>query len=192
MELPSGGRAQGVDRQPDPADRLLERSLVWDNHGCMPLRPDDDTFLPQLERYARAGVDVCGLNVAFDGVPWERAISMLASFRRWIRAHASHYSLVGSIADIRRARRERKLGIFFDIEGGAALNGHLGMVELYRDLGVRWMLIAYNRNNALGGGCQDDDHGLTAFGRRVVAGPRTVRPATILRSEERRVGKECW
>ncbi len=43
------------------------------------------------------------------------------------------------------------------------------MVELYRDLGVRWMLIAYNRNNLLGGGCQDVDRGLTKFGRTVVA-----------------------
>src|SRR6202012_3356047 len=30
------------------------------------------------------------------------------------------------------------------------------------------MLIAYNRNNALGGGCQDVDRGLTRFGRAVV------------------------
>jgi membrane dipeptidase len=41
-------------------------------------------------------------------------------------------------------------------------------VELYRDLGVRWMLIAYNKNNPLGGGCQDDDRGLSRFGRAVV------------------------
>src|SRR3546814_3270743 len=35
-------------------------------------------------------------------------------------------------------------------------------------LGVRWMLLAYNRNNMLGGGCQDEDIGLTAQGRRVL------------------------
>lgn len=34
---------------------------------------------------------------------------------------------------------------------------------------VRWMLLAYNANNRVGGGCQDDDGGLTAFGRAVVA-----------------------
>ena len=31
------------------------------------------------------------------------------------------------------------------------------------------MLIAYNRNNRVGGGCHDDDGGLTAFGRQVLA-----------------------
>jgi len=147
---------------------LLERSLVWDNHGCMPLRPGDESFLPQLSRYAKAGVDVVGLNVGFDGVSWERTVPMLAGFRHWIRAHSRRYVMVETVSDVRRARRQGRLGVFFDIEGGSALNGQLSMVELYRDLGVRWMLIAYNKNNLLGGGCQDDDRGLTKFGRQVV------------------------
>jgi len=151
------------------ARRLLQQSLVWDNHGCMPLRPDDTRFLPQLARYARAGVKVVSLNVGFDAVPWEQTTPMLAHFRRWLRHRPRRYALVETVADIRRARRNGKLAVFFDIEGGSALHGQLAMVELYRDLGVRWMLIAYNRNNALGGGCMDRDRGLTKFGRRVVA-----------------------
>jgi membrane dipeptidase len=150
------------------ARRLLEQTLVWDNHGCMPLRPHDTAFLPQLMRYAKAGVDVVSLNVGFDAVAWENTPQMLAMFRHWIRSHPGRYRLVETVADIRRARRERRLGVFFDIEGGGALNGRLEMVELYRDLGVRWMLIAYNRNNQLGGGCMDVDRGLTRFGRQVV------------------------
>ena len=39
---------------------------------------------------------------------------------------------------------------------------------MYRELGVRWMAMAYNINNRVGGGCQDDDPGLTPFGRAVV------------------------
>jgi len=42
------------------------------------------------------------------------------------------------------------------------------MVSLYHALGVRQMLFAYNRNNAAGGGCHDDDVGLTEFGRAVI------------------------
>lgn len=147
---------------------LLRDALVWDNHGCMPLRPDDETFLPQLERYRRAGVDVIALNVAFDAVPWENTVRMLAHFRHWLREHADDYVPVETVADVERARREGKLAVTFDIEGGSALVDQLSMVQLYYDLGVRWMLIAYNLNNALGGGCQDDDQGLTGFGRRVL------------------------
>jgi membrane dipeptidase len=156
-------------RTTERSRRLLARSIVWDNHGCMPLRPVDSRFLPQLERYRRAGFDVVGINVGFDAVPWTNTIAMLGHFRRWIAAHPRRYALVGTVADIERARRTGKLGVFFDIEGGASLDGRLSMVELYYDLGVRWMLIAYNRNNLLGGGCQDDDRGLTRFGRQVLA-----------------------
>lgn len=145
----------------------LSGTIVWDNHGCMPLRPDDERFLPQLARYARSGVRIAALNVGFDAVPWAQTFQMLAQFRHWIRRHPRQYRLVETVADVRAA--DRRLGIFFDIEGGSALNGQLSLVELYRDLGVRWMLIAYNRNNLLGGGCQDVDRGLTKFGRAVVA-----------------------
>lgn len=134
----------------------------------MPLRPADTSFLPQLARYARSGTNIVSLNVGFDAVPWENTVRMLASFRHWIRQHPDAYLLIDSVDDILRAKAEHKLGVTFDIEGGCSLGGQLSMVELYRDLGVRWMLFAYNRNNALGGGCQDDDHGLTAFGRQVV------------------------
>src|SRR5258708_5930901 len=89
---------------------------------------------------------------------------MLASFRRWIGARPRAFSLLSTPGDF--ARLQGRLGVFFDIEGGSALSGQLSMVELYRDLGVRWMLIAYNKNNALGGGCQDVDRGLTPFGRQ--------------------------
>lgn len=147
---------------------IFERALVWDNHGCMPLRSHDASFLPQLDRYRRAGVDVVTLNVGLDALPWQDAVLMLAHFRHWLRQHSDRYLLVERLEDIERARREAKLGVMFDLEGGCALNGQLSMVELYYDLGVRWMLFAYNRSNALGGGCQDDDGGLTPFGRQVL------------------------
>lgn len=146
-----------------PAD-----ALVWDNHGCMPLRPADDGFLPQLQRYREAGVNVVSLNVGFDGLPWENTLRVLAHFRRWISRRPDAYALVRGVADVERAKAANQLAITFDIEGGSALGGQLDMVSLYYELGVRWMLIAYNRNNELGGGCQDDDQGLTDFGRAVV------------------------
>ena len=46
------------------ARELLRTAVVWDNHGCMPLRADE-SFLPQLERYRKSGVNVASLNVGF-------------------------------------------------------------------------------------------------------------------------------
>lgn len=147
---------------------LMSRSLVWDNHACMPLRPHDASFLPQLERHRAVGTNVVMLNVGFGEQGIEEHIRMLASMRDWLARHADHFRLIESIDDIEAARDAGQLAVGFDIEGANAIADQLSLVRLYRDLGVRWMLIAYNRNNRAGGGCQDDDCGLTEFGRRMI------------------------
>lgn len=148
--------------------QLLSDALVWDNHQCMPLRPEDESFLPMLQRSKAAGCDVVSLNIGFDATPWEQGIKLVATMRRWVMQRPDEYILVESVVDIERARRENKMGVTFDLEGGVALDDHLPMVQLYYDLGVRWMLPAYNLNNSLGGGCNDEPAGLTDFGRDVV------------------------
>ena len=148
--------------------QLLESSLVWDNHACMPLRPDDTSFLPQLARYKSAGVSLAILNVCFDLQPPESAFTMLASFRHWIGRRPESYVLAQTTDDVESARTNGKLAIAFNIEGGRAVEAHPGLVEIFYKLGVRWMLIAYNKNNKLGGGCQDEDCGLTEYGRQII------------------------
>lgn len=147
---------------------LMAKTIIWDNHACMPLRPEDDSFLPQLARFKASGVSLVSLNVSFDMQPPESAFTMLASFRHWLRNHADDYVLADNVADIETAKAEGRLAVVFDIEGGRAVEAHPGLVEIFYRLGVRWMLIAYNKNNRLGGGCQDEDRGLTDYGRRVI------------------------
>jgi membrane dipeptidase len=161
-------KAAGV-QVPDKSDiqSLIKTSYVWDNHTCMPLRFNDD-FLPQLTRARKSGFDVVALNVGFGDMNAEQHLKQLAYFRRWLKMHADDFLLVTKADDVKTAKLSGKLGVFFDIEGANALEDRLELVELYYDLGVRWMLIAYNKNNRVGGGCQDDDQGLTDFGRAVI------------------------
>jgi membrane dipeptidase len=147
---------------------LLHRTICWDNHSCMPLRPGDATFLPQLERLRQAGVSVVSLNISFDVADPHEAFPLLATFRHWINAHAEHYLLVDTVADIEAAKASGRLAVMFDIEGGNAVAAHPGLVEIFYRLGVRWMLLAYNKNNGLAGGCMDDDRGLTDHGRQII------------------------
>ncbi|MGH8138809.1 MAG: dipeptidase [Steroidobacteraceae bacterium] len=147
---------------------LTGRTILWDNHACMPLRPEDQSFLPQLSRYKAAGVSLVSLNVSFDLEPPEKAFEVLASFRHWIGRHPEDYLLAETVADVETAKRDGRVAVMFDIEGGRAVESHPGLVEVFYRLGVRWMLIAYNRNNKLGGGCQDEDWGLTDYGRQII------------------------
>jgi membrane dipeptidase len=131
------------------AAALFEEGLVWDNHACTTVKPANAESLSELRRYRASGVDVVCINVGFDAAPREDAIVLIADFRRWLRAHTEGYAFIESVEDIERARKQGRLGVCFNLEGGCALFGHASMVSLYYDLGVRWMLFAYNRNNAL-------------------------------------------
>ncbi|MFV3314646.1 dipeptidase [Pseudomonas sp. NY15374] len=146
----------------------LSSMLVWDNHVCMPLRPHDHSFLDQLQWHHRNGTDVVMLNVGFGDDSIEAHLRMLASLRAWLAARPAQYRLIRSVADIHAAREAGQLAVGFDIEGANAIGDQLSLIELYRDLGVRWMLLAYNQNNRAGGGCQDDDPGLSDFGRAML------------------------
>lgn len=152
---------------PGPRAQARRASLVWDNHGCMPLRADA-TFLPQLERYRKAGVNVVSLNIGMADLPLVEHLRILSFMRRWITQRADIYRLVSTVEDVGRCAADGKLGIVFDIEGMRPVHEDRSFVQTFYELGVRWMLIAYNRNNAAGGGCLDTDLGLTDLGRALI------------------------
>ena len=149
------------------ARALLRSAIVWDNHGCMPLRADA-TFLPQLERYRQSGVNLVSLNVGDSNVPLFEHLRVLSIMRQWLATHSDSYRLVATVADIKRCKEEGKLGIVFDVEGMFPVQDDPSFVQTLYELGVRWMLIAYNHNNKAGGGCLDVDTGLTVIGRTII------------------------
>jgi membrane dipeptidase len=158
---------------PDPtasaARRLIDATPVWDHHACLPLRPLDPSYLPQLARHKAAGFDAVTVNVGFGEQGPEAHLRMLAALRHWLLARPDEYLLLQQADDVERARATGRLAVGFDIEGTNAIGDQLSLIQLYHDLGVRWMLMAYNVPNRVGGGCQADDGGLTAFGRAVLA-----------------------
>ncbi|MFM8345002.1 MAG: dipeptidase [Betaproteobacteria bacterium] len=151
-----------------PARRLIDSVLVWDHHACMPLRPHDMSFMPQLSRHLAAGFNAVNLNVGFGEQTPEQHMAMLMAMRAWLADRPDEYLLVRTAGDIELARQSGRLAVAFDIEGLNAIGDRIDRVQTYYDLGVRWMLLAYNTPNRAAGGCQAVDEGLTAFGREVV------------------------
>jgi membrane dipeptidase len=150
--------------------RVLHGSaLVWDNHTCFPLDKVKE-FLPELDRFRASGVDVVAINIGDSNITLEAQMRMAAEVRHYILAHPNEFVLISKVADITRAKAEGKLAIFFDVEGGFAMGDQLSVLQLYVDLGVRWMLLVYNSRNRIGSGVHDaQDEGLTDFGRQVIA-----------------------
>lgn len=153
------------------AKRFLKSTLVWDNHACMPLRWNDMGFMPELERLQKIGVDVITLNIGYGEQTIEEHVRSIAAFRNWLKSQDDKYYLAQSLSDIDTARQQGKLAVLFDIEGTRGIGDQVSLIEMYYDLGVRWMLMAYNRRNLVGGGVHDDNDvtGLTDFGRDVIS-----------------------
>ena len=147
------------------AQALYADTFVWDAHAGFESWPTTD--LRNLAIWRDAGVDFLSVNVGYDVQRWTDTIRVLAAFRRWLDA-SDDFALVGSIAEVRAARAAGRMAVAFDLEGMNALDGDLDLLYLVHTLGVRQILFAYNRNNIAGGGCHDEDIGLTDFGRTAV------------------------
>jgi membrane dipeptidase len=141
---------------------------IWDAHGCPPRGAGAD-LLATLKRYKDAGFDAVTVNVGDSYYDLAAVMKTLAYFRHQLSRNTSTYVLVDGVDDVRTARERGKLAVSFDVEGAASLGDRLELVDVYYDLGVRWMAFAYNIGNQFGAGCHDAvDNGLTMLGRRLV------------------------
>jgi len=148
------------------AQQIHNRALVWDTHACFPLNPNSD--LTELKRYSDSGVNFVSLNIGMDMDSFETVMQVLARFRNHIVSHSEKYILALTVKDIQAARESSRLAIAFDLEGSEPLLGNLNMISFYYDLGVRQMLLAYNKDNRASGGCMEGNIGLTGFGKDVI------------------------
>jgi len=138
----------------------------WEAHACLPLIPGQD--MSGLARYRDAGFHHVSVNVGMDMTPFATVMQVIAGFRNWLSQHHGAFVLAGTSADLNEARKSGKLAISFDLEGSNMLLQDPAMVGLYGALGVRQLLLAYNRDNACAGGCHGAGTGLTPLGRDVV------------------------
>ena len=145
---------------------MSQPPLIWDSHACLPLHPDIDFAV--LDRHRRAGVSYVSINVGMDMNPIDQVMRVLASFDAQLRARPDLFVAVDRIDDVRRAHADGKLAVAFDLEGALPLLGRPEMVAVFRRLGVRQIHFAYNRNNAIAGGCYDEPQGLSELGRRML------------------------
>jgi membrane dipeptidase len=149
-----------------PAQQIHERALVWDTHACFPLKPNAD--LGELKRYKDNGVNFVSLNIGMDMDSFENVIHVVARYRNYIASHTDDYVLALTVNQLREAKESGRLAIAFDLEGSDPLLGNLNMISFYYDLGVRQMLLAYNKDNRASGGCMEGNIGLTNFGKDVI------------------------
>ncbi len=101
--------------------------------------------------------------------PFETTVRDAAHWDTLIAAHPRDLIKILSVADIARAKAEKKIGLIYGFQNCAMMGNDATRVDLFHDLGVRVFQLTYNNENQLGGGSMaPETHGLTSFGREVV------------------------
>ncbi len=86
-----------------------------------------------------------------------------------INRDPEHLMLIRSADDIIRAKKENKMGVFFFHDNCQCLQGEIGMLELYYNLGLRQQGLCYNYRNSVGDGCSEPSNGgLSLFGEKCI------------------------
>ena len=84
-------------------------------------------------------------------------------------AHQDFLIHCKGVEDIRRAHAEGRVAWVATIEGAMMIENELDRIEVLYGFGVRSMGVTYSESNSLGSGLKEEnDGGLTSFGRRAV------------------------
>ncbi len=168
------------------AQQIHRRAIVIDTHNDVTTPMTNDDFdlsgtPPPPYRTTIARMKEGGLTGEFFSLyikPWyvqnggaaRRTLDMIDSVYRAIERHPNDLMLATSVADIRRAKRQGKVGALMGIEGGHAIEDSLPALREFYRLGVRYMTLTWNNTNnwADAGRGEKKHNGLTEFGKEVV------------------------
>jgi microsomal dipeptidase-like Zn-dependent dipeptidase len=121
-----------------------------------------------LEELRGGGINAVHATIVY----WEDArqtLSLLADWNRRFRDHGDLIRPARSGEDIRAARKEGRIAFVLGAQNCTPIEQDLGLVEVFRSLGLMIMQLTYNNQSPLGAGCYETvDSGLTRFGREVV------------------------
>ncbi len=93
----------------------------------------------------------------------------IARWKCWLAENDDILLQVHEVEDIRRAKKEGRVGIVLGWQNTFAIESEIYRLQLFRDLGVRFMQLTYNTQNLVGSGCwESKDNGLTDFGHDVI------------------------
>jgi len=140
---------------------VCDMTLPWLAHA-----ENKETTLP---RFRASGFDFVSLSIGVDSVGLGATLHHLADVKAQILAEPEIYVFVHSVRDIRTAKKTGKLALGFHFQGTEMLERDTKLVQLFYDLGIRHMILAYNYKNRAGDGCHErTNSALSIYGVKLV------------------------
>ena len=143
---------------------------AYDLHRRAP--PPGQTDLPRL-RAGGVGGQFWSVYVPGEG-PGGRALLQLEQLdlaRRLIQRYPDDLELCRTADEVERAMYAGRIASLLGMEGGHVLEGSLGALRAFWELGARYLTLTHNTTNEIGDAATAEPRhgGLSAFGRQVVA-----------------------
>jgi membrane dipeptidase len=179
----------------DRAMGLHDRSIVFDlrvtGANMIPDEPSQlqdwrfwGMFVPETHQFGYEGLRAGGIT-AFsqdvgqflclnDKIGWrfEDLMIDLGLYLHDLGKHPDQAFHALRAVDVRRAKGEGKVAVFFTIENAEPVRRDLDRLNALHGLGIRSMMLAYNQMGLVGNGLVEtsaDSFGLTDFGREYIA-----------------------
>jgi len=115
------------------------------------------------------GVDAVHVTIAYHE-NFREAVHNVEAFNRWFEMLPSLIFPGRFAEDIKRAKDTNRTAIFFGFQNPSPIEDDIGLVQVWHDLGVRFMQLTYNNQSLLATGCYEaEDAGITRMGRAVIA-----------------------
>lgn len=165
---------------------IHRKAIVVDTHNDIttPMTNDDYDlggpppvpYRTSLERMKQGGLTAEFFSLYIR--PWyvvhggaaRRTLDMIDAVYRAVERHPNDLVMATSAADIRRAKKQKKIAALLGLEGGHAIENSLATLREFHRLGVRYMTLTWNNTNdwADAGRGEQKHHGLSPFGEEVV------------------------
>jgi membrane dipeptidase len=191
-----GKPLKGQTERPSPPQRdeklwkkalaIHRKAIVIDTHNDVTTAMTNDDYdlsgtPPVPYRTSLERMKQGGLTAEFFSLyvkPWyvihggaaRRTLDMIDAVYRAVDRHPHDLVFATSVADIRRAKKGKKIAALMGIEGGHAIENSLATLREFHRLGVRYITLTWNNTNdwADAGRGEKLHNGLTDFGKEVV------------------------
>jgi membrane dipeptidase len=124
---------------------------------------------PVFEDMRRGGLTAANCTCCI----WEgfaATMNNVVRWKNWLRENSDLLRQVYTVDDILAAKKEERTGIILGWQNLTGIEDQIGYLEIFKELGVGIMQIAYNTQNLVGTGCYEKhDGGLSDFGHDVIA-----------------------
>ena len=120
-----------------------------------------------FEDMRRGGLTAANCTVSvWEG--FQNTVNNITAMNNLIEENSDLVMKVRTTADILKAKELGKTGIMMGFQNAHAYEDQLGYVQVFKDLGVGVVQMAYNTQNLIGTGCYERDGGLSDFGREII------------------------